>query len=312
MSLLESWSRISSLAFEGESIYTEEDKSTGETITSPEPNRFKCWLADLQLNKARWECDETGRRWDWFPFISPIRYRVEYTPRVSRWIDGAAPFLVRGETQAFDGKTAVSEERFVRPERPERTRYFLDDYRDGKWLNLMTLGLRCLPPFLSISADRVIAEIDTQSVAANSGENSQTGQYSLKFPRYLLSAEVTWDAARHWFTKVESTRLGTPSALLDKLRKKENLSTDEASRLRTEREVIETTSYIVDEFDQSPQAGIYFPRKINYTCHWINKRYETWSWVFKNWNANVPVPNELFHLEIPANARVHDRRKPVS
>ena len=308
MSLLEAWSRIDTLSFEGESVRTETDKATGETVSSPEPSRFKCWMSDLQLNRARWKCDETGRSWECVHFIDPIRYRVEFSPRVCRWRNGSAPFLVMSEIQACDGKDVVSEER----SRSRRTRYILDDYREGKWLHLFDLGLRCLPPFLSISPNLVIGEIDAQSLAPQAGQNTHTPQYTVKFPDYLLTVDVTWDATRHWFTKIESTRLGMPSVLLEKLRRKENLSREEETRLRTEREVIETESFLADDFEESPQAGIYFPRKLSFSNDWRDKRLETWTWTFKKWMANVPVPNELFRLEIPAGCHVHDRRKTSS
>jgi hypothetical protein len=188
----------------------------------------------------------------------------------------------------------------------------LDDYRAGKWLDRYTLGLLCLPPFVSISPNQVIAEIDARSVAPHAGQNTTTPQYTLQFPNHLLTVEVTWDVTRHWFTKIESTRLGIPPVLLAKLRRKENLNREEESRLKTEREVVETESFIADDFEESPQAGIYFPRKLSFSCDWRGTRSESWSWVFKNWIANVPVPNEFFRLEIPAGCHVHDRRKSSS
>ena len=262
MPLLEPWSRIRSLSFEGESIFTETDKASGETLSPPEPSRFKCSLADLQLHKARWEYDAAKRRWYSFPFPEPIRYRAEYFPQVHRWINGSAPFCETMATEICDGTSVFSEERGHRSGQFGRTRYSLDHYRRGRSLETTILGLRALPPLVSCVTFRVIAEIDSQGIAAKREPGSNLWKFSLNFPQFRQDVEVTWDDSRHWFTKIESTRWGMPSVLLDKIREKGDLNEEERMRLKTDREIVETEVYEASEFEETQQAGIFFPRTI--------------------------------------------------
>jgi hypothetical protein len=309
MPLLEPWSRIRSLSFEGESTFAETDKASGETLSQPEPSRFKCSFADLQLSKARWEFDAGNRRWNSIYFPEPIRFRTEYFPRVHRWINGSAPFCETMATDVCDGISVFSEERSHPSGQFGRTRYSLDPFHHRRSLEIMILGLRALPPLLSIGHFCVIAEIDSREITAEMAPGATLPTFTINFPEARQEVKVTWDNSRHWFTKIESTRWGISAALLDLLRQKGDLNEEERRRLRTESEIVETESYEASEFEEAEQAGIFFPRAITFIRDWRKTR-ETKSWRFKFWTANADEPDDLFRITIPADCPVNDWRTP--
>jgi len=307
MGLLEAWSSIHSLSFEGESTFSESDEEKGENLVAPEPSVFKCWLTDLQLNKSRWESYPQDRRCDFFPFFEPIRYRAEYKPRVSRWIQGAAPFLIGHSTEVCDGGDVLTERLRGYHNGVEKKEYIWDDYRDGKNLDTWTLGVRFLPPLLSTSSYRILAEIDSRGIEPRTDPGDATSWYELSFPEYRQEIKVYWDARKNWFTRIEAARWGIPWDILDKLKLHGTISAEDKVRVETERELVDSETFEAGDFEEVPRGGLFFPGKVSYQRNW-RKTCTKYAWKYSRWGVNEEMPDDLFRMPIPKGSRMHDRR----
>lgn len=89
--------RMRFLHYKMERTWTMADGQPDSPVTSPVPEKVEIWTDD-----------ELGK------------YRVEFRPRVLRWIDGAAPFSISEQTQVNDGEYNISWRERPRGETPKK------------------------------------------------------------------------------------------------------------------------------------------------------------------------------------------------
>ena len=183
-------------------------------------------------------------------------------------------------TEICDGKTVTDVWFDGETGRPNH--YFLKDYRLGRWMGSWdATGLRFIPPFIFHHHHAIVAEAEQQaSPPEPDSQDPSIRNYSLSFPRTLLTIDLRWHTEHHWYTSIEATVRGIPTELLDKVRNKENLTESERHRLRNERVVTETCCYDAREFKAAPQSGITFPQKLH-KVHDARRTKLEWSLEFR-------------------------------